>query len=354
MLVNRNSNLICTIPFILTFHLVQSTTLKDVFSSLPQSTQNIELDIVRVPRKAEVNPEDGATFTEHIEIPVDESESTIIRKARDSSKYYSDRFGASTKTNVRSLKPEDNTDDGRNVKGNGSLEKRCTTCDTGYLRSSTYGGGDRYRDRYDKYYERDPYSRYEKYDPYERYDRYERERYPYDRYDDYDRDSYRDNRGRNRYSSYVDRYEPRERYYDRGLGYDNRGYDYRDYGDYRNSYSPYSRERHDGYYSPSEDLYSRGGGGYDSVSRSNYGRPEYGNGGYYGYARGYSYGGDRDRYGVGYGSYRAKNPYDYDNGYRPTSYLYDRPSSTTTDMPKLSDSDMNTPSPSQSSSSGRS
>ncbi|KAF7281730.1 hypothetical protein GWI33_004440 [Rhynchophorus ferrugineus] len=270
-----------TIFIIVTIHLVQCTSLKDVFTD---SSKNIELSIVRIPRKAD----DTQVVAEKLEIPLENvgQDSSIVRKARDS-KYFSDRYGSGTKASTRSLKPEDNAEDGRSIKGNGSLEKRCSTCDTGYLKSTSFGT-DRWRDRFDRY-DRDPYSssrfRYDPYDKYDRYDRYDRDRY-YDGYDDYDKDFYRDSRGRNRYSSY---YEPRDRYSDRGIGYDNRGYDYRDY---RNSFSPYYRDRYDGYYSPSEDYYVRG---YDSLSRGYYTRPDYGNGYSGGYARGYSYGGDRNR-----------------------------------------------------------
>ncbi|CAG9773032.1 unnamed protein product [Ceutorhynchus assimilis] len=248
---------------------------------------------------------------------------TVFRKTRDSSKYYEQSYKGD-----RSLKPEDNAEDDRDIKTSTALGKRCTTCDNGYLRPSYNRGRENYNDR-------DPYRG--RYEPYDRYDRYN------DRYDDYDRDT----RGRTRYSSTsYDRYEPRDRYYDRG--YENRGYDY---------YSPYSRDRGYDAYSPYDDYYSRG---YESRGS----RPEYSGGN--SYARGYSYGGDRDRYG-GYGGYgtgystygsgsRSRYPsYDYDSGYRSTSYLYGRPSSTTTDNPKNSDSDQsNTANPVQGSSSGRS
>ncbi|XP_050293373.1 uncharacterized protein LOC126733929 [Anthonomus grandis grandis] len=340
------------------YKLVNTIRVKEIFTpSTDTKTAELELlenpeaellTIIRVPRDVSnpeqptKNPHDGVA---------------VSRVARDS-RYQTDKFATrrfkESEREDRSLKPEDHIEEERSTKSS-TTGKRCSTCDNGYLGSSNYynRGRDRYYDRYD----RDPYqySSRSRYDPYDRYS--ERDNKYYDRYDDYDRD-YRDYRGRNRYSTgSYDRYDPRDRYYDRGVGYDNRGYDLR-------SRDTYSR------YDPYDDYYSRG---YDSYASKGYGssRPDYyGTGGYYGgastgYARGYSYG-DRDRYGgygngygsqYGTGSSRSRYPstYDYDSGYRYTSYLYGRPS-TTTDIPnKGSENDSansNTMSPSQGTSGG--
>ncbi|KAL1509373.1 hypothetical protein ABEB36_004126 [Hypothenemus hampei] len=288
--------------------IINSLTVTEIFK--PNAQAGDLVAIVRVPRNVDPESKKGVLK------PPDES---FVRKARDS-KYYG-TYKDDPRTD-RALKVADDQSVLDQTKSETSLGKRCTTCENGgYNR----GGYDRGRDKF--YDIGDPYSTYmrARYDP---YNRYNREQY-YDRYDDDDRDGYRD-RERNRY---YERYDPRERYYDRGLGYDNRGYDYRE-----RDYNPYSRDRYD----PYDDYYNRGydRGGYSS--RASYGgRPD----SYGGYARGYSYG-DRDRYagsGNGYSGYnsygggsRARYPaYDgYDSGYRYTSYLYDRPSSTTTDNPK--------------------
>ncbi|XP_019767816.2 prisilkin-39 isoform X1 [Dendroctonus ponderosae] len=366
---------------LIVFHLLPPTTsltVQQLFKPKqnPASPETDLLAIIRVPRDTLHQLEDFPS--ENSAKVKDNESSTVIRKARDSKFFSSDKLRSGFKDDPRadrSLKPEDNGDDDQSRKNNPNLGKRCSTCDNTYLRSSGYG---QMRDRYDGYYSREPYSSYSRtrYDRVDPYDRYEKDRY----YDDYDRgDSYRDTRGRNRYSSSYDRYEPRDRYYDRGLGYDNRGYDYRERDYY---YSPYFRDR----YEPEEDYYSRGSGT-DNYSSRGYGRPDSyrtGSSGYGAYARGYSYG-DRDRYGgsggsgygnygsggsgygnygSGYGSnygsgynsgYKPRYPSDeYDSGYRYTSYLYGRPSSTTIDPPRKNESDQgNTASPTQGSSSGR-
>ncbi|KAL3277590.1 hypothetical protein HHI36_012932 [Cryptolaemus montrouzieri] len=251
----------------------------------------------------------------------------LVRVPREE-KIYLDRYGGNVASesvlNTRTIKPED-AQDTRDPAGT-NVGKRCIRCEPG--RYSPYDPYDRrydgYRDRYDDRYDdqRDRYydrryddrryddrryddRRYDdrRYEPYDRYDRYDK----YERYDQrreyYDRD--RDYNGRDR-----------DRAYDRGIGYDNRGYDYRDYwGGYRER----DRERD---YRPSyyedrgDDLAGRGYGG----------RPnDYGYWGR-GYASSWNYGGGRDDYRDRYGDdrYRYRDPYD---GYRPTSYLYGRPTS---------------------------
>lgn len=86
--------------------------------------------------------------SESASVPVSDSGSgkeTVVRKARDS-KYPSDKFTPSYRDGDRadrSLKPEDNAEDDRGTKSNTALGKRCTTCDSGYLRSSYDRGRDR-------------------------------------------------------------------------------------------------------------------------------------------------------------------------------------------------------------------
>ncbi|XP_044262675.1 mRNA cap guanine-N7 methyltransferase isoform X3 [Tribolium madens] len=303
------------------------------------------------------------------------------RVPRDN-KYYP-RYSSST-TNLqplnRAVKPEDSPE---GETPTNPVEKRCTRCDSSYSdsrypyearpryderRYRPYEYDDRRSDRYDRYDDR-RYDRYDdrRYDRYDRYeDRYDRDRY--DRrpgYDRYDRDRY-DRYDRDR--DYGGRYDRYDRDYDRGFGYDNRGYDYRDrgFGDYQTS-----------------------GGGWEG-GRGYGGRPE-GGAGYWGtggYASGWNYGGGRDegrdrnpgpsccppdshtsvsplitiqpvddkRYsggggggaGGGGGYYRPRDPYD---GYRSTSYLYGRPSSTTTNRTPESDTGV-TQSPEQDNTSG--
>lgn len=160
------------------------------------------------------------------------------------------------------------------------VEKRCSRCDQIYP-DYRYDPKSRYYDDYerrynnrDRYYDggypEDRFRDYNRYDGYDSRDRY------YER----DRDRYHDRRP----YDYEDRDYNRDRYYDRynerGLGYDNRGYDYRTASD-RGGYRPW-------------DQTTRGSSGWDSAGRGYYfasGRPSVDEGGYGGgYASRWSYG----------------------------------------------------------------
>ncbi|GJQ87227.1 hypothetical protein Trydic_g8456 [Trypoxylus dichotomus] len=231
------------------------------------------------------------------------------RLPRDS-KYFVDRSdGQRDITSSRLLKPEDSPE-ARDSQANTGIEKRCSRCDsyTDYRGSS--GGAPYYRSDYTRYQEPARYDsrRYyeDRYDTYDRYDNYD----PY--YDAYsERDRYR----RPSYNTRdeYDRYEPRDR------GYDSR------YGS-----------------KPYDETY-RGTSGWDSSGRgyySNRGSPE-GAGRWGTYASSWGYGrDDRDRgykdYGANRNPYRPRDYFSYG-----TSYLYGRPSSSTTtsDPSNAQDSD---------------
>ncbi|XP_057665499.1 eukaryotic translation initiation factor 4B isoform X2 [Diorhabda carinulata] len=233
--------------------------------------------------------------------------STPIRLAREIKypRYASDNTD-------KNLKPEDSTD--RDI-NNSPPGKRCISCFSGYPSYSYQPTYDRPRYNYDDIRGRD-YDRYDDRDRYDRYsdrDRYYRGRDRYDRdryYDPYDYDRYNSYDRYDRYNDRYDRYDGDRYNSDRGIGYDNRGYDYR--------YDPYRS---------SDDSYR-------------YGRPDYGTSGY---ANRWNYGNsgsDRDDYynRDRYPNYRptGKDPYNrdpYNDTYRPTSYLYGRPSSTTLKPP---------------------
>ncbi|CAH0553845.1 unnamed protein product [Brassicogethes aeneus] len=285
------------------------------------------------------------------------STESLVRIPRDN-KYYLGRYGSGLKTDSPSersltLKPEDTPE--KDSLQNTAVGKRCARCDSGYLdrdrdrydyrnryddrdiRDRRRGGyEDRYQDRYDSRYEdRGSYDRYDRDRYNDRYqDRYQdRDRYDDRRYEDYDRYD----RGYDRDRS---RYDPRDRYSDRGVGYDNRGYDYRR-GDYDrgDNYRPYDET----YRGTSGFDVNSGRGYYYASTRPDYGSSYGGSGGSGGYASSWNYGGGkndyRDRYSSGGdgGYYRPRDPYDgVGGGYRGTSYLYGRPSSTTTDRPTSS------------------
>ncbi|XP_050510698.1 uncharacterized protein LOC126887310 isoform X2 [Diabrotica virgifera virgifera] len=242
----------------------------------------------------------------------------------------------------KDLKPEDSPDRDRDS-GSAPPGKRCISCFASYPQYSNnpsydrnrYYYDDRSRDRdYDRYddRDRDRYNERDRYDRYNDRDRYysrgrdrygDRDRYydpyDYDRYDPYER---YDRYGDRQYDRYDrDRYDTR--YSDRGIGYDNKGYDYR-----------------------INDPYNKGN---DDYNRGYSGRPDYGTSGYASKWNYGSSGGGRDDYYSRdrYPSYRpvSKDTYNrdpYNDTYRPTSYLYGRPSSTT---PKPSSGDSNTQSP---------
>lgn len=172
-----------------------------------------------------------------------------------------------------------------------AIEKRCSRCDPLYpdyryepTRSRYYDDYDRrpsYYNSRDRYYDY-PEDRYNRHDPYDRYEN--RDRY-------YERDRDRYYQDRRPYSDYDDRdYRYYDRYNERGLGYDNRGYDYRTPSD-RGGYRPW-------------DQTTRGSSGWDSAGRGYYfasGRPSIDEQGSYGggYASRWSYGssgGGRDDY----------------------------------------------------------
>ncbi|KAK9732025.1 hypothetical protein QE152_g13181 [Popillia japonica] len=297
----------------------RSATVKDIFNLTPDGS-------LRVPRDNKFYID--ATVKDIFNLTPDGS----LRVPRDN-KFYIDRQDNQRDiSSTRLLKPEESPE-ARDSQPNTAIEKRCSRCDTystdyRYPSGGSGGGGGansyyrsdyRYQDpRYDqrRYYD-DRYDSYDRYDPYDSY---------YDSYSD--RDRYRRPStgygGRDEY----DRYEPRDRYYtgggrdryydrqyDRGVGYDNIGYDYRGY-DNRNGYRP-----HDETY--------RGTSGFDSTGRGYYynrGIPE--SGGKWGtYASSWGYGrDDRDKGYRDYGSqYRPRDSFNYG-----TSYLYARPSSSST------------------------
>ncbi|XP_043473502.1 eukaryotic translation initiation factor 3 subunit A [Leptopilina heterotoma] len=247
----------------------------------------------------------------------------------------------------------------------------------------------RYRDRYD-YYDRarTQNTDYDRYDPYQRNDLlrplYYNDRYdtPNDRYGYYDRGS----------GSGSDRpYDPRlfyerpyerpsyERNYERGNGYDNLdtrypsddrndrynirrptddAYDSRYDRYYRYYMSKYDRNdpyERSGWRRPYDDRYDRYGGRDPANSRGYYSSGSWSPGYDRGYASGWNYSGsrdswrdsnrDRDRDREGF--YRPRD-YFYDStaapgGSRGTSYIYDRPESST--KPDSSDRDKPTSSP---------
>lgn len=116
-------------------------------------------------------------------------------------------------------------------------------------------------------------NRYRDYDRFDGYDRYDRSRY-------YERDRHHERRPDD-YDDYPERDRYYDRYSDRGVGYDNRGYDYRP-SDRGGGYRPW-------------DQTTRGSSGWDSQGRGYYfaaGRPSTDEGPYGGsYASGWSYGG---------------------------------------------------------------
>ncbi|XP_065157481.1 heterogeneous nuclear ribonucleoprotein A3-like isoform X3 [Atheta coriaria] len=302
-----------------------------------------------------VDDVDAAKSLEGVSSALEDTDKELSRVPRDN-KYFLSRYAsadsdaAASGPSSRSLKPEESPEARQAASEQSSgVEKRCSRCGYGdyydrYDSRSRYGGSDdRYRSRYPDY----DYDRYDKYDRYDRYDSRDRG------YDRYDRDRY----DRDRYDRY-DRYD-RDRYQDRGIGYDNRGYDFRgssrpyddisrgyDRGGYASGYN-YGRGGDDYYYrdrgydrnqkplDPPIDRYGGYGGGYGG-SYGGYGSSGYGS------------------YGGGYGGYsgsRGRDPYNaypYDNGYRGTSYLYGRPSSTSTTLrPSSMDDNSVTDSPQQ-------
>ncbi|XP_024943365.1 putative carbonic anhydrase 2 isoform X2 [Cephus cinctus] len=300
---------------------------------------------------------------------------TLYRQAR-SDQYYMSRYGSdntplsSGTINVRA-DPVEHRDAAY-------YESRCITCDpnksTGTDRGAYVSGSKyrprydwydddledrRYRDRYDDYdRSRGPGYDYDRYDQYDRYDRYDRDRYDRDRYFDRNYD-----RGYDRYS-------------DRGNGYDNLDsrfpYDRYDRYNRRPYDDPYSRyDRINSYgggkydrYEPSEKHYWRrpsedrygydryGGRGTGSDGRGYYSGGTWGPGYDRGYASAWNYGGNRNNWrdvnrdrDVGY--YRPRD-YFYDStaapgGIRGTSYLHERPESST--KPNTNDQDKATSSP---------
>ncbi|XP_044262673.1 eukaryotic translation initiation factor 3 subunit A isoform X1 [Tribolium madens] len=257
---------------------------------------------------------------------------------------------------------------------------------------------DRRYDRYDRYedrYDRDRYDRRPGYDRYDRdrYDRYDRDRDyggRYDRYDrDYDRGFGYDNRG----YDYRDRgfgdYQTSGGGWEGGRGYGGRpegGAGYWGTGGYASGWNygggrDEGRDRDYDGFKPWDETY-RGTSGWDSQGRGFYfatGIPEvgtqhWGSSGYLDRDRNpgpsccppdshtsvsplitiqpvddkrYSGGGGGGAGGGG-GYYRPRDPYD---GYRSTSYLYGRPSSTTTNRTPESDTGV-TQSPEQDNTSG--
>lgn len=238
----------------------------------------------------------------------------ISRIPRDN-KYSANRYATNRDDTI---KPEESPEARDDQDTRTNVEKRCSRCDSQYSDYNRYPSsydtrtrydGNRYdNNRYDdRYYEskrnRDRYD-YDDRDRY--YDRYDRDRgydrrVDYDRYDrGYDRGSY-DRGGYDRggydkggydkggydrvgydrgYDRGYDKHDNRDRYYDRGSGYDNRGYDYR------------------GGYRPWDETY-RGTSGWDSSGRGFYfatGRPESSSSYGSGYASSWNYGGGRDNY----------------------------------------------------------
>ncbi|XP_015600386.1 piwi-like protein ergo-1 isoform X4 [Cephus cinctus] len=254
---------------------------------------------------------------------------TLYRQAR-SDQYYMSRYGSdntplsSGTINVRA-DPVEHRDAAY-------YESRCITCDPN---KST--GTDRGYDRYDRY-DRDRYDRDRYFDRnYDRgYDRYSDRgngydnldsRFPYDRYDRYNRRPYDDPYSRyDRINSYgggkYDRYEPSEKHYWRRPSEDRYGYD------------------------------RYGGRGTGSDGRGYYSGGTWGPGYDRGYASAWNYGGNRNNWrdvnrdrDVGY--YRPRD-YFYDStaapgGIRGTSYLHERPESST--KPNTNDQDKATSSP---------
>lgn len=257
------------------------------------------------------------------------------RSDRDE-EYYDNRYASEPseqKVISRPIKPEDLPE--ARDRDNANLGKRCVRCDYNrdyYYRDYRYPSDyrsrydDRYDDRNDDRYYRDRDYRDRDYRDRDQYDDRSRDRYS----EEYDR-RYYDSR---RYNDYDRRYEDRDRY-DR-VRYDRRPEYYDTYErdrydkDDRNRY--YDRNNRGGY-RPYDET-TRGTSGFDSTGKGYYfavGRPEYSTG----YAANWNNYDDRnssrDRWreqGFSSSAYRPRDA--YDPGYRGTSYLYGRPSSTTT------------------------
>lgn len=230
----------------------------------------------------------------------------ISRIPRDN-KYSVSRYASNRD---ETIKPEESPEARDEQDTRTNVEKRCSRCDSQYSdynrnpydTRTRYDSG-RYDNRYDDHYDSRRYNR-DRYDYDDRdryYDKYDRDRghdrrLDYDRYDrgydrggydrgGYDRGGY-DRGGYDRgiydrgYDRGYDRYDNRDRYSDRGVGYDNRGYDYR------------------GGYRPWDETY-KGSSGWDSSGRGFYfasGRPESSSSYGSGYASSWNYGGGRDDY----------------------------------------------------------